>query len=80
MNKGALFLYYLEEVVGGSSKMVQFLKYYLKKYAFKPVTTEQFKSTFISFFKKTKGINQIDWNRWLHKPADLPYKVRQKHF
>ena len=76
MSNGAIFLLYLEQVVGGSSKMVHFLKHYIKKYTFKSVTTEDFKSTFISFFREIKGLEKIDWNRWLYKTGDVPKKVK----
>ena len=79
MMKGAKFLCYLEEIVGGSYKMVQFLKHYLEKYTFKSVTTGEFRSTFISFFKEVKDLDKIDWNTWLYKPGDAPNKVSYKN-
>lgn len=66
--KGSTFLRYMEDVLGGPEVFEPFLRSYLQKYAYKSVTTDDFKSTMYDYFidtdKKDK-LNEIDWDLWL---------------
>lgn len=70
--KGSLFLFYLETVVGGSQPMLDFLHTYYTKYEGKTVTTEVFKEEFLAYFTAKCGENQlakVDWEAWLYAPG-----------
>ena len=64
--KGSVFLWYLEELVGGLTKMKKFLRHFLAKHFLKTLYSEDFKSTFLDYFKDTKGLNEIDWDTWFY--------------
>ena len=63
--KGAVFLRYLEQLVG-ESKMDEFLRMYFKKFAKKSLDSDAFKSTFIKHFG---ALPKVDWDTWLHSPG-----------
>ena len=63
--KGAVFLRYLEQLVG-ESKMDDFLRMYFKKFAKKSIDSDAFKSTFIKHFG---DLPKVDWDTWLHSPG-----------
>ena len=64
--KGSVFLWYLEELVGGLTKMKKFLRHFLAKHFLRTLYSEDFKSTFLDYFKDTKGLNDIDWDTWFY--------------
>ena len=72
--KGATFLWYLEELVGGEERFEPFLKAYFNKFTYKSLDTDAFKNYFLTYFKSTNDVESIDWNTWLHKPGMPPYK------
>ena len=59
----------LQSVVGGSQKFEAFLKAYIKHFAFKTVSAEQFRSFFCSYFESTPAIKHVDWQTWFHAPG-----------
>ena len=56
-------------MVGGSREFEGFLKAYIKHFAFKTVSAEQFCSFFCSFFESTPAIKQVDWQTWFYAPG-----------
>lgn len=74
--KGSLFLYYIESLIG-KKNMLKVMRNYFKQYAFKSVSTEDF----IYFLKKQppvkKVINEIKWEEWI-KGKDMPYDFNFK--
>ena len=64
--KGFALLYYLEQVVGGPVKFDAFLKEYFSTFAYKTLTTADFKNFFIAFFKDVKELEKVDWDAWLY--------------
>lgn len=74
-NKGQCFLRYLEDLFGGPSVFEPFFRFYLEKYKYKSVVTEDFKRTLHDYFngKADDKLAQIDWNTWLY--AAGPAKI-----
>jgi len=65
--KGGLFMYYLEQVVGGEDLMTEWLIAYIKEYSQKSIETNDFKAHFITFFEgKGVDLSSIDWEHWIH--------------
>lgn len=70
--KGSLFLFYLETVVGGPQAMLDWIHAYYTKYEGKSIDTETFKAEFLAHFEKVVGaekLSVIDWNAWLYAPG-----------
>ncbi|KAH8327902.1 hypothetical protein KR067_001424 [Drosophila pandora] len=66
--KGSTFLRYLEDLFGGPSVFEPFLRDYLKKYAYKSIETNDFKSALYDYFKDTDKkdkLEVVDWDLWL---------------
>lgn len=72
--KGSTFLWYLEELVGGSEKFEPFLRAYYVHFIYQSITTDQFKTFFLSYFSSNPAISSIDWDTWLYAPGMPPYK------
>jgi len=72
--KGSLFLFFLENQVGGPAAMLEWIHAFYTKYEGKSICTETFKADFIAFFS-AKGedakhkVAAIDWDSWLYKPG-----------
>ncbi|XP_017069922.2 leukotriene A-4 hydrolase isoform X2 [Drosophila eugracilis] len=66
--KGSTFLRYLEDLFGGPTVFEPFLRDYLKKFAYKSIETNDFKSALYDYFidtdKKDK-LSVVDWDLWL---------------
>jgi len=66
--KGSTFLRYLEDLFGGPTVFEPFLRDYLKKFAYKSIETNDFKSALYDYFidtdKKDK-LSAVDWDLWL---------------
>jgi len=73
--KGFFFLYYLQTVVGGAAAFDPFFREYIKAYSFKTLTSEEFKSFFLSHFAGHPGVAAIDWDTWYHGYGGLPVTV-----
>ena len=80
--KGCLFLFFLEILVGGKEKMVEWLQSYFKDFYQKCVSWKQMAEHFEKHFKDVK----VDWEEWMHGPGlpkwdPLPYlkeKISEK--
>ena len=69
--KGFNLLYSLEKRVG-TPDFEAFFKAYVKTFAYKTLTSEDFKDFFITFFKGREEIKTIDWEAWFHHPGMPP--------
>jgi len=73
--KGSLFLFYLELVVGGKDAMMAWLGTYFTRFRARSVTVEEMKEHFLGFFRagthavEQKKMDAIDWNTWLLAPG-----------
>ena len=74
--KGSTFLWYLEDTVGGASKMEPFLKFYYKKFAYKSINSYEFRETFLEYFKDVEAVKSVDWETWFTKPGMPVYKPK----
>lgn len=65
--KGQNFLRYLEDLFGGPTIFEPFFRYYLNKYKYKSVVTDDFKSTLYEYFtgKADDQLAEINWDLWL---------------
>lgn len=79
-DKGSAFLYYIEHLLGGPSVFEPFLKFYLQKFAYKSIETDDFKNELLSYFSSAEqqtALKSIDWDKWLFgegmPPALAPY-------
>nr|XP_006013979.1 PREDICTED: leukotriene A-4 hydrolase-like [Latimeria chalumnae] len=73
--KGFALLYHLEELLGGPEIFMGFLRGYIQVFAYKSVTTEDWKNFLYSYFKdKTDILNKVDWNAWMYTPGMPPVK------
>jgi len=72
--KGSTFLWYLEDLVGGATVFEPFLKEYYKKFAYKSIDSDTFKSFFLEHFSATASVQEIDWDTWFYKPGMPIYK------
>ena len=72
--KGSTFLWYLEELVGGSAVFEPFLKKYFQTFAYKSLDSDQFKQFFTDYFRDKTGVDCVDWNTWFYSPGMPPYK------
>jgi len=65
--KGSLFLYFLEGVVGGEDAMSEWLQVYISDFKKKSIETKDFQEHFCSFFRKKQvDLQAVDWETWLH--------------
>uniref|UniRef100_A0A336KHS5 Leukotriene A(4) hydrolase n=1 Tax=Culicoides sonorensis TaxID=179676 RepID=A0A336KHS5_CULSO len=66
--KGSTFLRYIEDLVGGPDVFEPFLKFYLNKFKYQSIVTDDFKKTLYDYFNE-KGLanllDPIDWDAWL---------------
>jgi len=71
--KGCLFVYFLELVVGGKEAMCGWLNVLYKKYQFSTYTTADLKASFLEYFTAAgvsqQKLNEIDWNHWINEPG-----------
>ena len=56
--------------------MEPFLKFYYKKFAYKSINSEQFKETFLEYFKDVEAVKSVDWETWFFKPGMPIYKPK----
>ena len=73
--KGSIFLYHLEKLVG-REKWDKFIPHYFTEYKEKSVDSYEFKATLLSFFESdgeaSKKLNDLDWDAWFYKPGYPP--------
>jgi len=66
--KGQNFLRYLEDLFGGPSVFEPFFRFYLEKYKYKSLVSDEFKATVYEYFngKADDKLAQVDWDLWLN--------------
>lgn len=67
--KGQNFLRYIEDTLGGPDVFEPFFRFYLDKYKFKSLLSDEFKATLYEYFQnkgKAEQLGQIDWDLWLY--------------
>ena len=73
--KGSVFLYHLERLVGKES-WDQFIPYYFETFRGKSVDSYDFKSTLLAFFSADASASQklqdLDWDSWFYSPGYPP--------
>ena len=67
-DKGATFLWYLEEIVGGPAEFEPFLKSYYNHFKYQSIDSDQFKNYFLDYFKG-KDVSAIEWDKWFKQPG-----------
>ncbi|XP_077356437.1 leukotriene A-4 hydrolase [Festucalex cinctus] len=73
--KGFALLYHLEELLGGPEVFMGFVKSYIQMFAYRSVTTDQWKDFLFTYFKdKVDVLNKVDWNAWMFTPGMPPVK------
>eukprot|EP01080_Neovahlkampfia_damariscottae_P005822 gene5822-9645_t len=70
--KGFNFLYYLTTIVGGFDIFEKFLSTYFNEFKFKCLTSDEFKTYFLNYFKNINEIKEIDWNSWFYSTGMPP--------
>ncbi|XP_040564272.1 LOW QUALITY PROTEIN: leukotriene A-4 hydrolase [Lepeophtheirus salmonis] len=70
--KGFAFLWYLEELVGGSSVFDPFLKDYIETYKHQSIDSNTFKKFVIKHFPELES--KVEWNDWFYKAGMPIYK------
>lgn len=77
--KGSTFLRYIEDTIGGPDIFEPFFKFYLNKYKYKSITTDDFKRTLYEFFLDNDNVmsklEKIDFDTWLYgegMPPTIP--------
>uniref|UniRef100_A0AAR2JSW3 Peptidase M1 leukotriene A4 hydrolase/aminopeptidase C-terminal domain-containing protein n=1 Tax=Pygocentrus nattereri TaxID=42514 RepID=A0AAR2JSW3_PYGNA len=71
--KGFALLYYLEELLGGPEVFMGFVKSYTQLFAYRSVTTKEWKDYLFTYFKdKLDILNKVDWNGWMYTPGMPP--------
>ena len=50
-SKGAIFMYYLESLVGGPAEFEPFLRSYFEEYKLRSIDSFDFREHFLDFFK-----------------------------
>lgn len=73
--KGSLFLFYLEQIVGGEDLMTEWLRDYVETFREKSLETSDMKKHFLKFFKGQKRLKEIDWEHWLHGEGLPDFKL-----
>ncbi|KAF2152011.1 leukotriene A-4 hydrolase [Myriangium duriaei CBS 260.36] len=70
--KGFVFLYYLEKLVG-KDKWDKFIPHYFRKFERKSLDSYDFKATLLDFFasdsEASKKLNDLDWDKWFYSPG-----------
>jgi leukotriene-A4 hydrolase len=71
--KGCLFVYFLEQLVGGKEAMCGWLNKLYLKYQFSTYTTADLKNSFLEYFSangvSAEKLASIDWNHWINEPG-----------
>ncbi|KAH8101514.1 peptidase family M1-domain-containing protein [Cristinia sonorae] len=81
-DKGANFLLYLEQTLGGLDVFLKYINDYVSTFMGKSITTDQWKAHLYEYFtqnygdEKVKALDSVDWNAWLYgEGTELPVKL-----
>ncbi|CAG8593331.1 6939_t:CDS:10 [Ambispora gerdemannii] len=78
--KGFNFLYYIEQIVGGTQVFEPYMKAHVKQFRGKSITTDDWKDYLFKYMEENHGpekkeaLLKIDWDRWLNAPGYPPVK------
>lgn len=72
--KGQNFLRYLEDLFGGPSVFEPFFRFYIEKFKYKSVDSDDFKATLYEYFngKADDKLAAVDWDLWLYGEGGVP--------
>lgn len=72
--KGQNFLRYLEDLLGGPSVFEPFLRYYIEKFKYKSIDSDDVKACLYEYFsgKAYEKLAEVDWNAWFYGEGGLP--------
>lgn len=72
--KGQNFLRYLEDLLGGPSVFEPFLRYYIEKFKYKSIDSDDVKACLYEYFggKADDKLAEVDWNAWFYGEGGLP--------
>jgi len=76
--KGFNLLYTLEQRVG-TKEFEAFFRAYLSKYQSQTITSEEFRTFFMTQFNENETVKDFDWDTWLYKPGMPPTKPNFDH-
>lgn len=75
--KGHMFLYYLEELLGGVDIFNKYLKAYIERFKGMSIDTNEWKAFLYEYFSDQKHVlDTVDWNSWLYKPGMPPVTLK----
>lgn len=75
--KGHMFLYYLEELLGGVEVFNKYLKAYVERFKGKSITTDEWKAYLYEYFHDKKDVlDKVDWQNWLYSPGMPPVTLK----
>jgi leukotriene-A4 hydrolase len=73
--KGFVFLYHLEKLVGKAT-WDKFIPHYFTTFKFRSLDSYEFKATLLDFFASdktaSKALEAVDWDTWFYKPGFPP--------
>ncbi|KAL9608633.1 MAG: hypothetical protein Q9167_006554 [Letrouitia subvulpina] len=73
--KGFIFLYHLEKLVG-QPKWDKFIPHYFTTFKEKSLDSDEFKSTLLEYFASdtdaSKALQDLDWQSWFYRPGFPP--------
>ncbi len=73
--KGFVFLYHLEKLIG-KDKWDKFIPHYFTEYKARSVDSYEFKATLLAFFESDRDaaakLQEVDWDTWFYTPGFPP--------
>ena len=72
--KGATFLWMLEDLVGGPDIFEPFLKSYIQQFSYSSINSDDFKSYFLEYFTGLAAVAEIDWETWFYSGGMPVYR------
>lgn len=72
--KGQNFLRYLEDLFGGATAFEKFFRFYIDKFKYKSVDSDDFKATMYEYWqgKADEQLAAVDWDLWLYGEGGVP--------
>lgn len=75
--KGHMFLFYLEELLGGVEIFNKYLRAHIEKFTGQSISTDDWKAFLYEYFNDKKDVlDQVDWNGWLDTPGMPPVTLK----
>ena len=67
------------QLVGGKAAFEEFMKAYLKEFAFKTINSQQFKDFFLTYFRNKAEVQEIDWQLWYYGRGEAAKSISFSH-